>query len=136
MKKIIWPGVIAGVVCLVLSMVISYLFMLFPSVNADYYNSNIMRPWNDPIMMLFFLYPFVQGIIFAWAWNKMKGLYSGTPSKRGRDFGFTLWLIAIIPGMFVSYTSFPLSILTVLSWTVSGLVCAIISGWIYAKMNS
>ncbi|HCC22136.1 hypothetical protein A2480_00815 [Candidatus Uhrbacteria bacterium RIFOXYC2_FULL_47_19] len=136
MKKIIWPGILAGLTTLILGMGISYLFMLFPSVNADYYNTGVMRPWKDPIMSLFFLYPFVQGIILAWAWNKAKGLFTGTAMQRGMSFGFSIFLVATIPGMLVSYSSFPLSLLTIISWTVSGLVCITISGMIFAKMNA
>ena len=136
MKKIIWLGILAGLATLIFGMGISYLFMLFPSVNADYYNTGVMRPWKDPIMFLFFLYPFVQGIILAWAWNKAKGLFTGTTTQRGINFGFFIFLVATIPGMLVSYSSFPLSLLTIISWTVSGLVCITVSGIIFAKMNA
>lgn len=135
MKKIIWPGLLAGVLTLISGMLINYLFMLFPEVTVDYYNKNIMRTWSDPIMSLFFLYPFVQAIILAWAWDKSKGLFQGTTLKRGVKFGFSIWLIATIPGMLVSYSSFPVSLLTIISWTISGLVVGIISGIIFAKMN-
>jgi hypothetical protein len=135
MKKIILPGIIIGVVNLILGMSVSYLFMIFPSVAADYTNAGIMRPWSDPIMSLFFLCPFVSGIIFAWAWNKAKSLFQGTWAKRGVKFGFAMWLIASVPGMLISYSSFPLSILTIISWTIAGLAEGIAAGLILAKIS-
>ena len=135
MKKIILPGIVAGIFTLILGMAISYLFMLIPSVNADYNNSSIMRTWQDPIMSLYFIYPFVFGIVLAWVWNKSKGLFKGSAWKRGTHFGLTYFIIATIPGMLISYVSFPISIFTIISWTVSGLVDAIAAGWIFAKMN-
>jgi len=135
MKKIIWPGIVAGVAILILGMAISYLFMLIPSVAADYNNTHIMRSWQDPLMSLFFLYPFVLGIAFAWIWNKSKPLFKGSAWQRGTHFGFAYFIIATIPGMLISYSSFPISFLTIISWTVSGLVNAIVAGWILAKMN-
>lgn len=135
MKKIIFPGIIIGVVTLAIGMLISYLFMLSPVVNADYYNASLMRPWSDPIMCLFFLYPFIQGIALAWAWSKSKGLFKGNVKQRGMRFGLAIWIIATIPGMLVTYSSFKLSLLTVLSWTLSGLISLIAAGCILARMN-
>ena len=135
MKKIILPGILVGVVNLILGTAISYLFMLLPQVSADYYNTSIMRPWADPIMSLFFIYPFVLGIALAWAWDKSKTLFQGTWVERGTKFGLALFVISTIPGMLVSYSSFPLSILTIISWTVSGLICAMVAGMIFAKIN-
>jgi hypothetical protein len=135
MKKIILPGIIVGIVTLILGMLISYLFMLFPTVAADYQNTNIMRSWQDPLMSLFFLYPFVLGLALAWAWNKTKGLFKGNIWKRGLNFGFAYLIIATIPGMLISYSSFPLSLMTIISWTVSGLINATAAGIILAKMN-
>jgi hypothetical protein len=135
MKKIILPGVIAGIAILVLGMLVSYLFMLIPSVSADYANTAIMRQWQDPLMMLFFLYPFILGIILAFIWDKSKTLFKGTLWKRGCNFGLAIFLIATIPGMFITYTSMPYSLMTVISWTVGGLLNALVAGWIFAKMN-
>jgi len=135
MKKIIWPGIVAGIAILIIGMAISYLFMLIPSVAADYNNVHIMRSWQDPLMSLFFLYPFVLGIALAWIWNKSKTLFKGSAWQRGTHFGFAYFIIATIPGMLISYSSFPISFLTIISWTVSGLVNAIVAGFILAKMN-
>ncbi len=126
---------IVGVVTLVVGMVVSYLFMVFPSVAADYQNASVMRQWSDPLMSLFALYPFIQGIIFAWVWDKTKKLFSGKSIDRGINFGASVWLAAILPGMLVSYSSFPLSLLTIFSWTIDGFICSVISGLIFVKMN-
>lgn len=135
MKKIIWPGLVAGVAILVVGMIINYLFMLIPAVNADYYNANIMRSWNDPLMFLFFLYPFVLGIAFAWVWNRTKSLFKGGWCKRSWNFALTYFVIATIPGMLITYSSFHLSLWTVIGWLVSGLMSAKVAGAILAKMN-
>lgn len=134
MKRVVLPGVVAGIVILVLGMMVSYGFMLLPTVAADY-NTNIMRSWQDPLMLLFFLHPFIQGVILAWIWNKAKGLFKGSVYEKGLQFGFAIWLIASVPGMFATYTSFQLSLLTVLSWLIGGLVSSIAAGMLFAKMN-
>lgn len=135
MKKIILFGIVVGIINLILGTVVSYLFMLFPAVSADYNNSAVMRAWSDPLMSLFFVYPFIQGIILAWVWDMSKTLFHGTLAGRGTKFGLAIWLISTIPGMWMSYTCFPLSFLTIVSWTVGGFVTAIAAGIILARIN-
>ena len=135
MKKIVWPGIVAGVAILILGMIVSYLFMFVPAVAANDGNSTIMRQWQDPLMTLFFVYPFLFGIILAWAWDKSKSLFKGTAGQRGMKFGLSAWLIATIPGMFITYTSMPYSFMTVLSWLVGGLINLLAAGYIFARMN-
>jgi len=134
-RLILWPGIVAGIVILVLGMVISYLFMIIPSVAADYNDAQVIRSLQDPLMSLFFIYPFVLGIALSWVWSITKVLVEGPAWKRGTRFGLTYFVIATIPGMLISYSSFSLSILTIISWTVSGLISAIVAGCIFAKMN-
>jgi hypothetical protein len=132
MKKIIWPGLLLGVIMLIVSMIVSYLFMLIPSVSADY-NTSFMRNWQDPIMMLFFLYPFILGIVFAWLWAKTKSSFKG--KNRACYFGWLLFFLTTVPGMWITYTSFNLSFLTILSWTVAGLINAKIAGFFLVWIN-
>lgn len=137
MKKIVLNGIVAGIIIFVVSMAVSYLFMLIPVVSADYQNTNVMRPWSDPLMSLYFLYPFIQGIILAWAYHKFKPALTCTHGVggRGAEFGVAMFLIATLPGMWVSYSSFPLSLLTIVSWTISGLVSLVLAGAYLAKMD-
>ena len=132
MKKIIWPGILLGLIMLIVGMIVSYLFMLIPAVNADY-NSEFMRNWQDPAMMLFFLYPFILGIVFALLWNKTKSSFKG--KMRGCYFGWMLFFLTTVPGMWITYSSFNLSFLTIIGWSVSGLVNAKIAGFFLACIN-
>jgi hypothetical protein len=132
MKKIIWPGILLGLIMLVISFITSYLFMLIPSVSADY-SSGFMRSWSDPLMMLFFLYPFILGVVFAWLWNKTKTSFKG--KMRGCYFGWLLFFLTTVPGMWITYTSFNLSLLTILGWTVAGFINAKIAGFFLAWIN-
>lgn len=135
MKKILLPGLLVGLINLALGMGVSYLFMMIPSVAADYNNPALVRPFEDPLMMAFFLYPFLLAIILAWVWSKVKTLFTGTAFEKGLKFGLSIFLVLTIPGMFVTYTCFPLSILTVLSWAVDGLISVLVAGVIFAKLN-
>jgi hypothetical protein len=135
MKKIIIPGIIIGVVNTILGMAASSLFMVFPAIAADYNNAELIRQWSDPLMSLFFLYPFILGIILAWAWDKSKTIFKGSWVNRGLQFGLAIFLISTIPGMWISYSSFPLSILTIISWTFVAIIDLAAAGLILAKIN-
>lgn len=131
MKKILLPGLAAGVAMLVVWLVLSQvLAFLFPQLAVEFANPALFRPWSDPLMVLFFAYPFVLGVVLAWMWNKTKGVW-----KNGVDFALAYWLSASIPGMFVSYTSFPLSLVMVLSWTITGLAEVLCASAVFERMN-
>jgi hypothetical protein len=135
MKKIILSGLIASIAMSVLGFFLSYgLGFIFPSVMQEYYNTAIFRPWSDPIMSLFFISPFALGFVLAFIWNKIKSIFNDTPLKNGLVFGFYYWLLGI-SGMIISYSSFKISLLMVITWTISMLVQSLVAGLIYSYMN-
>jgi len=132
MKKVIGPGLLLGIIILVVGLIINYLFMFIPSVNADY-NTSFMRNLQDPLMMFFFLYPFILGLVFAFLWDKTKSSFKG--KMRGCSFGWLLFFLTTFPGMWITYTSFNLSFLTVFGWTLAGLINAKIAGFFLVWIN-
>jgi hypothetical protein len=135
MKRNLLFGLLAGVAMLVVGLAVSRLFgMFFPGINAEYANPAIFRPWSDPIMSLYFLYPFVLGIILAFFWGMVKDKIKGTQVwLKGINFGLGYFVLAGIPGMLISYATFKVSLILIISWLISGLINAIIAGWIFAK---
>jgi hypothetical protein len=135
MKKLILSGLLTGLIIFLASQVTSRIFgVIFPAINAEYQNLNLFRSFSDPLMLLFFVYPFLLGIILAWFWNKTKSIF-GEDVKGGINFGLTYWVVATIPGMFVTYASMPYSLAIVASWLVQGLVTGILAGIILMKLN-
>lgn len=133
MKKII-IGIAAGAMMLVIGLLVSFVFQtLFPSIQTEYQNPSLFRPWTDPLMSLYFVEPFITGIILVWIWNLSKGLIKGNKwFNRGLLFGLIYWVICI-PGMIMSYTSFPISLLLVGSWSLTILLQALCSGLLFSK---
>jgi hypothetical protein len=133
-NKII-AGLAVGACMLVVQMLIGILFQaLFPSLKEEYTNSGIFRPWSDPVMSLMFLQPFIVGIILAYIWNYTKSIIiKETDVKRGIYFGFIYFIISL-PGMLMSYASFPLSLLMIFNWTAGIFVQSICAGIVLSKM--
>jgi hypothetical protein len=87
-------------------------------------------------MQMFFAYPFVLGIILAFVWDKVKKSVAGkTTTSRGLNFGLIYFMATTIPGMFITYSSFQVSLMLVMSWTLSGFIEAVVAGWVLAKLN-
>lgn len=134
-KKIILSGLLAGVLMLIAGFAVSFIFgLIFPGLQTEYM-SGVFRPWTDPLMMLYFLFPFVTGLVFAWAWDLTKRNFKGTLWQRGAKFGMFIWVVCSIPGMLITYSSFVVSLTMIFSWLVMGLVNGIVAGWIFARFN-
>jgi len=118
--------------------VIGQLFnMLSPSIPGEYQQS-IFRPWDDPIMSLFFVYPFALGFFAAIFYEKVKDAFDEeTFLRKGAHYGGLLWLITGVPALIINYSTFNLSPMMILSWTFSGLVVMLLGGvliaWVYEK---
>jgi hypothetical protein len=122
---------------LVIGMGLSILFnTLVPGLAAEYVNPVLFRPWSDPLMNLYYAYPFILGIVLAWGWNTVKSSLPGTPWQRGFKFGFGYWILAGLPGMWMTYSSFQVSLLMVLSWSLVGLLQGLVASWVLARMNA
>jgi len=134
-KKVIVSGLLSGLIIFIASMLTSKIFgVIFPFLNAEYTNESIFRPWSDPLMLLYFAYPFLLGIILAWFWQKTKSIF-GENIKGGINFGVVYWAITSIPGMFITYSSFQVSLLLVISWSVAGLIGAVLAGIVFVKLD-
>lgn len=137
MKKIFIPGVVAGVVMLVAAVVVGLLTSLaLPSMAKEYENTNLFRSMSDPIMLLYFVYPFLLGVALAWVWDRTKGVIGeGSIWMRGGKFARAFWIVSALPGILMSYSSFPISLALALSWLLSSMVQLLCAGYIYARMN-
>lgn len=136
MKKVLIPGALAGAAMLVTGVLMGpFTHFFFPSVQAEYQNPAIFRPWSDPLMSLYFLQPLLVGLILAWVWDKTKGLFKKNDRcPKGLAFALIYWLTTI-PGMFMSLSSFPISFAMVVTWSLNILAQALVAGVILTKFN-
>jgi hypothetical protein len=135
-KRVIVPGLLAGLSMLIVGMGLSYLFSaILPDVYAEYQNTALFRSWEDPLMLIYFVQPFVTGLVLAWIWERTKTLF-GTGSAVGKGVVFALiyWMFSL-GGMLISYSSFPISAALVGTWYVSILLQGIAAGIVLAKLN-
>jgi hypothetical protein len=102
-KKIAVGGISAGFLLLVLMMVSGFLVNLIMPADISRYAG--MRAMDDPVMMLFYLYPFVIALGAAVVFDGVKGCLEGSAEQKGLRFGALLFCVMTIPSLFVMYTS-------------------------------
>lgn len=122
-------GLIAGAAILIVGMAVNWLLgVLFPSLASRYQNPAIFRPWDDPLMMAYFGYPFVLGVAASYLWDKVK-------AKSALEFAKLYFVIATIPGMYITLSSFQVSYGMVLSWALVGFVQAFVAGMVFKRVK-
>lgn len=136
-KKVVVPGVLAGLAMVVAGMALSSGFMaLLPDLQVEYENTNLFRAPSDPMMMFYFVQPFVTGLVMAWIWEKTKGLFPvDSPVGNGFRFAVIYWVFSL-GGMVISYSSFPVSVTMIVTWYLSILFQGILAGVLLTKLNS
>jgi hypothetical protein len=136
MKKIVIPGIVAAIASLAATFALNYLFpLLWPSLTAEYENSGMFRPWSDPLMSLFFTQPFLLAMAMAWIWDKTKQLFKGSLISNAFSFTLISFFVSNLPGMIMSYSSFKISLVMTLCWTISGFVQIFVAMLVIGKMN-
>jgi hypothetical protein len=125
-KKILIGGIAAGFAILVVSFIVDWLIGLaFP---YDMFSLGGMRSVEDPMMMLFFLHPWVLGFAMAIAFEKFKGSFKSRGWCRGKKFGLVVWLLAGLPSAFIVFTSMTYPIGFTISTVVGSLLYMIAAG--------
>jgi len=135
MKRIILSGFIAGIILFVLSygslfLAIRFFPELFTDYNNPLFNSNGSRD------ILFYLHAFIFSFALSWFWDRFKGLFHGAFIVRGLEFGLVYAMVALLPVMWITFSSLDITLFIVFSWFMYGLIQAVIAGLIFAKINA
>ena len=134
MKKILSSGLVAGI----LLFIVSYgglfaVIRFFPSFFVDYNNPLFNSAGNRDI--LFYSHAFIFSFSLSWFWERCKGVFKGHPLLRGLEFGLVYAVIALIPVMWITFSSLDITFTMVASWFLYGLCQAVIAGIVFARMN-
>jgi hypothetical protein len=134
MKKVLISGLIAGIILFIVSylglfLTIKFFPELFVMYNNPLFNSDGARD------VLFYLHAFIISFALSWFWERFKGLFNGPFLFRGLEFGFVYALVALLPVMWITFSSLDITLIMVVSWFLFGLFQAVLAGIIFAKIN-
>jgi hypothetical protein len=135
MKKLFTTSVLAAIAGFAANMGIGYLFIfIFPELEGQYENELIFRPWSDPVMSLYFLHPVYMAFILAWIWTKVRTVLPEKQTVAAFNFALVYWLMASLPGILLSYSSFKISFAMSASWLVGAFFQTYVMSILYSKM--
>lgn len=134
MKKVLISGLIAGIVLFIISygglfLTIKFFPQFFVAYNNPLFNSDGSRD------TLFYLHAFIISFALSWFWDRFKKLFHGPSVLRGLEFGSVYALVALLPVMWITFSSLDITVTMVLSWFFYGLCQAVIAGILFAKIN-
>jgi hypothetical protein len=101
-KKILIAGIAGGI----LLFIAQFVFSMVGNLVAPYdiFAIGGMRAGTDPLMNLFYAYPFVLSFMSALVFDRVKAALTGSCCG-GTEFGLILIALVTVPGMFVIFSS-------------------------------
>ena len=134
MKKILKSGLIAGIILFIVSYGGLFLSIrFFPELFVDYNNPLFNSDGSRDV--LFYMHAFIISLALSWFWERFKSLFHGHFLLRGFEFGSVYAIVALLPVMWITFSSLDISIAMVASWFFYGLFQAVVAGIIFAKIN-
>ncbi len=134
MKKVLTSGLIAGCILFIISYGGLYLgIRFFPSLFIEYNNPLFNSDGSRDL--LFYSHAFVISLALSWFWQRFKGLFHGHFFVRGLEFGAVYSLVALLPVMWITFSSLDVTVVIVLCWFFYGMIQAVIAGIIFAVSN-
>ena len=102
-RTVVVSGIVAGIVVLILLMMVSTVTQALFNYNA--LSLAGMRSVNDPVSVLFFLYPFVVALALTILYDFTKKSFTGTTIRKGIVLGMLGWIVYGIPSAFIVFSS-------------------------------
>lgn len=134
MKKSLQIGFIIGIILFVFSygglfLAVKFFPHLFLEYNNPLFNSNGSRDW------LFYTHAFVISFALTLIWQRFKTVFKGNFIIKGIEFGCVYAVVALLPVMWITFSSLDITFTIVASWFLYGLIQAIVAGIFLAKFN-
>ena len=93
-----------------------------------------MRAMNDPVMSLFFFYPFVIAFAAAILFDIIKDSLKGNVLYKGIVFGLLLFMLETIPSMVVIFTTMTYPLGFFISAFLNGIIAYPVIGILFVKI--
>lgn len=132
-RSLMIPGLVGGFILLI----ISFAADMVTQFVAPYSILEVpgMRSISDPVMMLYFLYPFIFAFIAAIIWQIIKGSLSKNQKSAAWQFAGILFFVVIVPNIWVIFTSMSYPAGFYISNILTGAIGYPVIGYLNARFN-
>ncbi|MFH0859780.1 MAG: hypothetical protein V1921_01125 [Candidatus Altiarchaeota archaeon] len=131
-KKILLSGIVSGFVVAVIFWAASLAAQAIFSYNAAKLDG--MRDVKDPVMLLFFLYPWILSFAMTLVYAKIRPTLQGGIVQKGRKFGILVWVVAAVPSAFLVYASMNYPLGFTINSLIGSLLYTVAAGMTIAKL--
>lgn len=132
-KKWFVSGIAVGIAMLIAAFIVSALIqVIFPYNVLDLAG---LRSITDPLLTLFFLYPFVFGLTMAAVYQTLQPIIKGNWVRKGQQFGVMTWLLAGLPNAFIVWTSMNYPIGFHAEQFIGSFIYLVVAALVIAKLN-
>ena len=132
LKQILIGGILAGIVIEVISMAVSWLAQSI--WNYDVLKLAGMRTINDPVSILFFVYPWVLGFALVCVYSYFEKALEGNYVAKGWKFGLLMWIVVSISSAFLVFASMDYPIGFTVNSLIGPLIYMLVTGIVIAKI--
>jgi hypothetical protein len=135
MKKILIAGFTAGIVLLFISLGLMFLVIkIFPNLAEEYF-SPVFRWSSVETDWMFYVHPFILSFSLKWFWERYKDIFQGSVVLRAFEVALVYGIVAMVPVLWLTYSSIDISLGMVLTWLAYGIIQAFIAGLIFSWLN-
>lgn len=132
-KKFLASGFLAGLVIFIVWMAADL------AVQQVWYYDPMkiagMRAVDDPLMYLFWIYPWVLGFAMTLLYPHFGESFAGDYMTKGRTYGFLIWLVSGFASAYVIYTSMDYPIGFMVSQFIGSLLYCVLAGIAIARID-
>jgi hypothetical protein len=130
-KEIIVGGIIVGFMIMLIDIIIGGIFQLV--LPYDIFELGGMRTIDDPIMLLFFIHPWVLSFTLSFVYSYFEKTLDGNYITKGWKFGFLMWIVIFVPYTFLVFASMEYPIGFYVNSIIPPFFYMILSGIVIAK---
>ena len=130
-KQILVGGIIAGIVIEVISLAFSWLTQSIWQYNVLELAG--MRAIDDPVAILFFVYPWVLGFALSYVYSHFGKTVEGDAIAKGWKFGLLMWIVVSIPSAFLVFASMSYPVGFTVNSVIGSFIYILVAGIVIAK---
>ena len=130
-KEIIVGGIIVGLIIMLIDIIIGGIFQFI--LPYDIFKLGGMRKIDDPIMLLFFIHPWVLSFTLSFVYSYFEKALNGNYIAKGWKFGLLMWIVIFVPYTFLVFASMDYPIGFYVNSIIPPFFYMILSGVVIAK---
>lgn len=134
-KEILKNTLISGLAIFICSYGCLFLAIkIFPEHFVDYINPIFNSEGERDVY--FYLHPFVLALSLSVFWNRFSKTFGGNKLKIGIEFGLVYAFVALVPILWITYSSMDVALEMVITWLIYGFFQSSIAGIFLALFSS